>query len=166
VTEIAPQLDLLTGAWNRDFFEIQLARAVSRSHRAKSPLALLYLDVDELQEHNDVHGAVAVDSALAWVAAQISEAVDGQGPISRVDGGAFAVFLSDFTLQRALRLAEQVRERISRTKQGSAFPGYHLTVSVGVAALRRGEPCGNLLEAAEQACRKAKQGGRDSVAQR
>jgi diguanylate cyclase (GGDEF)-like protein len=113
-----------------------------------------------------VQGAAAVDGALAWIASQISEVVDGQGPIGRLEGGAFAVYLPNYTLPRALRLAEQVRDRISRTRHDSSFRGHRLTVSVGVAALRPGEPCGNLLEAAEQACRKAKQGGRDAIAQR
>ena len=41
-----------------------------------------------------------------------------------------------------------------------------LTVSVGVAGLKRNEPWGNLFEAAEDACRKAKQGGRDRTVHR
>jgi PleD family two-component response regulator len=55
---------------------------------------------------------------------------------------------------------------VAATPHASRFGDYYLTVSVGVATLRRGEPWGNLIEAAERACLKAKQGGRDTVVSR
>jgi diguanylate cyclase (GGDEF)-like protein len=163
LTDVAPQLDLLTGAWRRDFFEAQLGRAVSESHRQRAPFGLLYLNIDDLQEHNDVNGYPAVDAALSEVASTISEVLDGRGPIGRVEGGAFAVYLAGFTLEDSLAIAEQIRRRMPRLLAAGKS---QLTVSVGVAALREGEPWGNLLEAAEKACLKAKQGGRDIVVPR
>lgn len=165
MTELAPQIDLLTAAWKRRYFLVQLARAVAEAQRFRQPLALIHLDVDDLQEHNDVHGQASVDGALSWLAARMANVLDGRGPIGRLEGGAFATFLP-FALEPALKMAERLRRTVPQTRHASAFGDYHLTISAGVAALRRGEPWGNLFEAAENACRKAKQGGRDGVVHR
>jgi diguanylate cyclase (GGDEF)-like protein len=164
VSRVAPYIDLLTGAWKKDYFELRLARAVSQAQRSRLPLALVHLDVDELQEHNDLHGQPKLDQALGWLAAQLSAVVDGRGPIARLAGGAFAVYLRSCSRSSALHLAERIRGAVARAVHHSELGNYRLTISVGIATLRRGEPWGNFVEAAEEACRKAKQGGRDGVA--
>jgi diguanylate cyclase (GGDEF)-like protein len=166
LTEVAPQIDLLTAAWKQRYFLGQLARAVAGAQRQRQPLALIHVDVDDLQEQNDQHGQASLDEALSWLASRMANVMDGRGPIGRLEGGAFATFLPAFTLEPAVRLAEQLRRMVPRTAHASPFGDYRLTISVGVAALRRSEPWGNLLEAAENACRKAKQGGRDVVVHR
>ncbi len=166
MSDFAPWLDLLTGAWIREHFEQELARVVRGSHRESSPLSLLWIDVDDLQEHNDVHGRASMDAALAWLASRISMLIDGQGPIGRLAGGVFGVYLPETSREQALRLSEVLRRSVPRTLHSSAFGDYRLTVSVGVVSLRRSEPWGNFIDAAESACRCAKQGGRDSVVAR
>ncbi len=166
MTDVAAYTDLLTGAWKKEHFELQLARAVSQAQRVREPLSLVVVDVDQLQEHNDVHGAIQLDNSIGWLATKISDVVDGRGPIGRVGGGSFAVYLPAFTEELALRLAQRLRRSVAATPHESDFGAYRLTISVGVATLRRGEPWGNLVEAAERACLKAKQGGRDTVAAR
>lgn len=165
MSDFAPYLDLLTGAWNKERFESELARRVVAAQRAAAPLALLRIDIDNLEEHNELHGKASLDQAISWLAAKVAEVVDGQGPIGRVGGDDFAVLLA-CPLDAALRIAERLRRLVPRTLHSSAFGDYRLTVSVGVAMLRRGEPWGNLFDAAERACLNAKQGGRDMVALR
>jgi diguanylate cyclase (GGDEF)-like protein len=166
VSKFAPQLDLLTGAWKRFYFEQQLAAAVSQSQRRRDPFSLIQLDVDDLHEHNDVHGKVSVDAALGWLASKLAELINGRGPIGRLEGGTFATFLPRLERQRAISLAEQMRTQISKAAHDSSEGRYSITVSVGVVAMRPGEPWGNLLEAADLACRKAKHGGKDAVVHR
>jgi diguanylate cyclase (GGDEF)-like protein len=163
MTDVAPHVDLLTGAFKRAHLEELLIRAVAESKRAGQPLALIHLDVDELQELNDLHGRDSLDTALGWLASKVSEVCDGAGAIGRVGDDELAVVLKGVTLERALRIAEKIRKAVPLTLHASAFGDYRLTVSVGVAAMRPGEPSGNLLDAAEEACIRAKQGGRDSV---
>jgi diguanylate cyclase (GGDEF)-like protein len=166
VSEVAQNIDLLTGAWNRERFEAEFARVVSDSQRRRLPLGLIRIDVDNLQELNDLHGKDRMDGCLAWLAERISAIVDGRGPISRIGGDDFAVFLTGCSLEDALRMAERLRRSVPTTLHASAFGDFRVTISVGVAVNRRGEPWGNLLDAAEQACVRAKQGGRDAVVSR
>ena len=63
----------------------------------------------------------------------------------------------------ALQIAEQLRSAVSLKRHGGDV---RVTVSVGVAALRPSEPAGNLLDAAAEACQRAKQAGRNAVVAR
>jgi diguanylate cyclase (GGDEF)-like protein len=166
MSDFAPYIDLLTGGWKRAHFEAAFSRAVSDAQRLREPLAVLHLDVDNLQEHNDVHGKPVVDAALASVASLLASLLDGDGPVGRMGGDELATFLPGWSVARASRLAEELRRSVARATHRSPAGPFQLTVSVGVVALRRGEPWGNLLEAAERACTQAKQGGRDVVVTR
>ena len=166
MTERASHIDLLTGAYKRQHFERLLAQAVSSAHRNNSGLSLLYLDVDNLQELNDIHGNTSVDTALAWLAQKISDVFDGRGPIGRIGGDEFAVVLPGVTVETAARLGEKLRQAVRQELHASAFGDYRLTVSVGVAARRPRELSGDLMEAGLAACTRAKQSGRDAVAKR
>ncbi len=166
MTDVARHVDLLTGAYKKVRFEDELMRAVAAAKRAHRPLSLLYLDVDDLQEHNDLHGRDALDQAVSWLAAKVSEVVNGQGPIGRLGGDELAIALPGVGLDAANALAETVCRTVPKTLHSSAFGDYRLTISVGVVAMRKHELPGNLLDAAEDACRRAKQGGRNLVCRR
>jgi diguanylate cyclase (GGDEF)-like protein len=130
------------------------------------PLTVLWVDVDETQEGNDAYGREAMDAALSGVVDELGAELDGRGPIGRMEGDAFAVSLYAVAPYMAERLAERLRRRLAARTFPSPSGDFHLTISVGVTGLRPGEPYGNLLEAAEATCRRAKQAGRDRVVTR
>jgi diguanylate cyclase (GGDEF)-like protein len=163
VTERAPQVCPRTGAYLRPHFESLLATAVADAHQARLPLTVLWVDADETQEGNDAHGHEAMDAALSALVDELAAELDGRGPIGRMEGDAFAAALYAVTPDMGTRLAEGLRRRLAARAFRTAAGSFHLTVSVGVAGLRAGEPYGNLLEAAEAACVQAKQAGRDHV---
>lgn len=162
-------LDLGTGAFTRGWFEAMLGESVARAHREDAPLALIWVDLDQTAILLDERGPDAVDAALSTLAQAISDAVDGLGPIGRVGDDSLAVVLLGTTLPHAMRVAHAIRRAIAQAVvprvPGSDGP-FQVTASVGVAALRAHEPWGNLSDAAEEACVRAKQGGRNRVAPR
>jgi diguanylate cyclase (GGDEF)-like protein len=149
------ELDLATGTWTRAAFENQVAGAVRVARRSVQPCSILVLDVDDFQALQDVRGELAADTCLEALAERISTESDGGGPIGRLGGDIFALLLPGWALSRACALADRLRSA------ARADPSVRATLSVGVATLRSGEPWGNLLEAAESACVRAKQAGRD-----
>lgn len=159
-------IDLLTGAFGPRLFEAELARLVGLARASEEQLAVLYVDVDELLELNDLHGEENLNEALAILAELICQVSGGVGPLGRVAGGSFALVLPRVGPSRALAIAERIRIRAAEAHFDGEEGGFHLTVSVGIASLRRGEPWGNLIEAAEEACRRAKIAGRNRVAVR
>jgi diguanylate cyclase len=166
VSEHAPWVDIATGAFRRAAFDAQTVNAVRKAKRSGAPLSVVWVDVDELFEHNDVHGREAVDLALGWFVSVLGDVVDGAGPIGRVGDGAFAALLTGADREQARAISERIRTLVQRRRHRSPQGWFRLTVSVGVASLRRHEPWGNFLEAAELACIRAKQGGRDGVVAR
>jgi diguanylate cyclase (GGDEF)-like protein len=163
VTDRAPQVCPRTGAYLRPYFESLLATAVAEAHRARLPLTLLWVDVDETQEGNDAHGLEVMDAALSALVDELAGELDGRGPIGRMEADAFSAALYAVTPDMGARLAQGLRRRLAARAFPSPAGDFHLTVSVGVAGLRAAEPYGNLLEAAEAACVQAKQAGRDHV---
>jgi diguanylate cyclase (GGDEF)-like protein len=149
------ELDLGTGVYTRGAFERELAFAVQVARRAAQPCSLLVVDVDDFQALRDVRGDLAADSCVEALAQRISAESSGAGPIGRLGADTFALLLPGWALARACALADRLRSAARADRCVSA------TVSVGVAALRPAEPWGNLLEAAETACTRAKQAGRD-----
>jgi diguanylate cyclase (GGDEF)-like protein len=159
-------VDVSTGAYVRGHFLALLSAAVSEAHREGAPLCLLVVDLDETAVLQGEQGQEAVEAALAALAERVSQAVDGLGPIGRLEDDAFAVLLAGCTLAHAARIAQAVRRQASSARVPSSAGPLSITASVGLAALRPAEPWGNLLEAAEDACTRAKQGGRNLVVQR
>ena len=166
LTDTVASLDLLTGALARGLFEQKLAGAVSEARQKGRTLAVLVLDVDDLLELNDRFGDAAADAAISDLAERICEEVDGKGPLGRLTGGTFSVFLPGVPLKEAKAIAERIRQSCARASFGEAGETFSITVSIGVTQLRPNEPWGNLLESAETACRMAKIGGRNQVAVR
>jgi diguanylate cyclase (GGDEF)-like protein len=123
-------VDALTGLPNRRALENRLADAAA----ADQPLAVLLLDVDDLETVNMVHGRAAGDAVLCDVAARLrAEATSDQVP-GRWDEDAFMVISPGLDGPGAEALAGRLRETIER--RPVAIPGgfVELSASVGWAA--------------------------------
>jgi diguanylate cyclase (GGDEF)-like protein len=86
--------DPLTGLGNRRALERELARTMLRSRRLDHPLALLYMDVDDLKLVNDRFGHAAGDDTLRAVghAVRICSR-DGTDSGYRVGGDEFVLIV-------------------------------------------------------------------------
>ncbi len=136
-------------------FRTALVEAVSAAHRAGHALCVWWLDVDDCSALNDRFGEAAVDEAFKRLEQQLTK--EGASLYARMEGAAWAVALPGLAEADGRARAEALR----LSQQGLAEP--RLSLSVGVACRRPGEPALNLLEAAELACTRAKQGGRGCV---
>lgn len=86
--------DPLTGLGNRRGLERDLAKAMLRSRRLDHPLALLYMDVDDLKVVNDRFGHAAGDETLR-VVGNVARSCSREGTDSgyRVGGDEFVLVL-------------------------------------------------------------------------
>src|SRR5439155_3116657 len=110
--------DPLTGLGNRRAFERDLELALKRSQRTDTPLALLYLDVDEMKRVNDLFGHVVGDETLRALGAVLrSSSRIGIDSAYRVGGDEFVMVLgADASGAEAIaeRLQRNFRERSPR----------------------------------------------------
>nr|MCU0936933.1 GGDEF domain-containing protein [Gammaproteobacteria bacterium] len=156
--------DPLTGLVNRPELERRLDRAATSSVRTGAEHALCFLDLDRFKAVNDRYGHAAGDSVLTELAGLLLSRIRGRDTLARLGGDEFALLLEHCPLEEARRVAEGLVETVRGHR--FAWQGETLSVglSVGVTPIRPDGPDGpGLLRAADEACYRAKDGGRDRV---
>lgn len=155
-------LDPLTGLLNRRAWGEQLeARATADRGR---PLCLLFIDVDRFKDINDHYGHAAGDSVLKQIARLLRSELRQQDLIARHGGEELVAALPSCSLERATAIAERLRRQIAALPLVAADRRpLQVSVSIGVAAARRGESLDRMVERADAAMYRAKAAGRDRV---
>ncbi len=87
--------DALTGLPNRHWLTHQLPLAIERAQRARSRLALLFIDLDNFKLVNDTLGHDAGDALLVEAAMRIRGAVRASDAVARLGGDEFTVLLEN-----------------------------------------------------------------------
>jgi diguanylate cyclase (GGDEF)-like protein/PAS domain S-box-containing protein len=151
--------DSLTGLANRRCFDDTLAAEWQRAQRQRLPLSLLMVDVDHFKRYNDVHGHLGGDDCLRRVATAVASEMRANDLVARYGGEEFGVILPNQDLNGAAAVAERIRTRVERLRNG-------ITVSIGAASMlaeSASEPS-MLLAVADAALYRAKRQGRNRIA--
>jgi diguanylate cyclase (GGDEF)-like protein len=158
-------VDALTGLPNRRGFDYLFAALVKRAKRHKTPLSVLFIDIDHFKLFNDRYGHATGDIALRYTARALSRCL--RRPLDlccRWGGEEFAVVLPDTNAVGACYLAENLLYAVKRLRIRQ--PGgiaLNITISIGIAS-GGDDPKSNvqtLLTHADLALYKAKELGRD-----
>ncbi len=157
-------VDAMTGLHNRRWLDDALPRFVSRFAHGSGRLALLMIDVDHFKKFNDSHGHRAGDAVLIEVGRVLRGGFRPTDQVARFGGEEFTVILPDTDEAGARIAAERVRKAMGEARpslEGKPLPG--VTISVGGATLAAGDTAATLIERADAALYRSKQGGRDRV---
>jgi diguanylate cyclase (GGDEF)-like protein len=155
--------DALTGLYNYGYFREALYHEVKKSHRYKTPLTLLFLDIDDFKLINDTLGHLQGDEVLRHVAAILTEGIRQADLTCRYGGDEFVMLLSQTPPEQAVALAERLRRLIAESTMNPAVPDLKVTVSIGVAGLQPGMSMEDLLKAADDAHYRAKRAGKNRI---
>lgn len=159
--------DALTGLSNRRAFDQQLALEWRRSQRERTPLSLLFIDIDHFKRFNDTYGHATGDEVLAMVAERIRSGTRRAVDLTaRYGGEEFAVVLPNTSLDGAVKVAETIRKRVeSAGLAHQDTPSGHVTISIGCATWQppEGGAPADLLAAADAQLYAAKAAGRNRV---
>ena len=156
--------DPLTGLPNRRAMDRLAKSEVVRRTRYPSAMAIGLIDADHFHDVNATHLLSGGDHALTWLAQVFSGAVRTVDTVGRVGGEEFMVVAPETDREGALSLAERMRVAVA---SGSTFfngKEIRLTVSIGVAVVPAGVPCGydELRLVAAGALNEAKLSGRNN----
>jgi diguanylate cyclase (GGDEF)-like protein len=159
-------VDELTDLHNRRWLDDVFARQMERCMRTDTTVSLLFADVDSFKDFNDRYGHSTGDRALQHVAAVLVACLRPSGLIARYGGEEFAVLLPGAALEQAMVVAERVRSALASKplavgENKSTFVA--VTLSLGVAQMRRGDTLATLAQAADAALYRAKSDGRNCV---
>ena len=125
--------DPLTGLANRVLFREHAERALARSRRRRSSVALLFLDLDDFKVVNDSLGHRAGDRLLIEVAHRLEAALRSEDVAARQGGDEFTVLVERVGgLDEAEALAERLSAELGRPIE---LEGRRIVVraSVGIA---------------------------------
>jgi diguanylate cyclase len=124
------------------------------------------MDVDHFKKFNDTYGHLTGDQVLRLVALSVKQNVKGQDTAARYGGEEFAVVLPNTVLRSAITVGDHIRRAVMTKELMKRSTGEHLgrvTVSVGVATMRKGDTVASLIERTDTCLYAAKRHGRNRV---
>lgn len=155
--------DPLMHVYNRATF-FDLANFMLASDDAVSrPYGLLMIDLDHFKLVNDTYGHSCGDAVLETVAVIVKGQLRKNDAIGRYGGEEIVVLLEDVSAEQMRAVVEKLRANIANTAISYQENTLRVTVSVGMAhsPAGRAHALEDMLEQADSALYKAKNGGRN-----
>jgi diguanylate cyclase (GGDEF)-like protein/PAS domain S-box-containing protein len=137
--------DVLTGFYNRLYFEDQLARL---KRGRQFPVSVMVVDLDGLKEINDTRGHAAGDEMLRRAAVVLTSSFRAEDLMARIGGDEFAILLPATDAAEAAEAV--IRVRTTLEAHNAATPQPPLRVSVGAATARKNESLPEVLRRADR----------------
>ena len=157
------QRDSLTGLYNRHYGEIWMKQVKEEARDTGEPFSIAIADIDFFKKFNDCYGHDCGDMVLRKVSELLQTQVGRQGYVSRWGGEEFLIIFKRFTLEESVNFAEEIREKLHRTELRYHNDGFHVTLTIGVAAGDSEKSIESMVKCADCALYEGKRNGRDQV---
>ncbi|HEY9051163.1 MAG TPA: EAL domain-containing protein [Gammaproteobacteria bacterium] len=156
--------DVLTGLVNRREFERLLTEALTSAHREHEQHAFCYMDLDQFKVVNDTCGHVVGDKLLRHLTYLLGQHVRESDTLARLGGDEFGLLLKNCKLDRAYKIAEELRDVVHTFRFTWEDKTFEIGCSIGLVpiTLETVSPA-ELLKEADAACYVAKDKGRNRV---
>ncbi|HEY5467174.1 MAG TPA: GGDEF domain-containing protein [Clostridia bacterium] len=176
--------DPLTRVFNRQKFNEELWREISRSNRTQSPLAVILMDFDDFKAINDRYGHLQGDRVLVETASLIRKEIRITDVFARWGGEEFILLLPATGLPHAFELAERLKHTINslclesgilipydaevgedenKDAPSGAQERLPVSCSFGIALMRSSDTPDTLIQRADQMLYSAKMAGKDRI---
>src|SRR3989442_2720730 len=131
--------DDLTKLYNSRYLNATLRREVERSKRYRTPVSLIFLDLDGFKNVNDQHSHLWGSRTLVEVGRVLGSTVREIDVLSRFGGDEFTVILPQTGPACAAIIADRIRQKIAET---TFLASYALNVHITASEERRvGKEC-------------------------
>lgn len=159
--------DSLTGAFNRRHFLEEVATHLAQSERYKSPLSLMIIDIDNFKHINDSGGHALGDEVIKQFTQKAEATIRNVDIFGRLGGDEFAILMPETNADKALVLAERLKEAISTFDIGFESSSLKITISIGLSTYINNEETQDtvqsLLARADEGLYTAKRRGKDLI---
>jgi diguanylate cyclase (GGDEF)-like protein/PAS domain S-box-containing protein len=159
--------DPLTGLPIRSLFQLYLERALARADRLDLPVAIMFLDLDDLGQVNACHGTGAGDRVLAETGRRLRTLLRATDTAARVGDDEFTILLEDIAdAHEVVAIADRLVQQL-RTPFDVESISLGTDASIGIVFSEPGVPvapgwsrAGELLRRADVALYRAKSAGK------
>ena len=155
--------DPLTALPNRGVYLDRLWQAIAQAERDRSPVAVLFIDLDRFKIVNDSLGHSAGDEVLVQAAQRLQACVRASDIVCRLGGDEFAIALTGLaTPEDAGPVARKIVESLSLPFEVESQKVY-VSASIGISSYPEdGADPDRLLKNADTAMYRAKESGRSN----
>lgn len=156
--------DVLTGIYNRHYFERELERAVAQTKRGNVMFGLLYVDLDNFKYVNDTLGHAAGDTLLVELAQILQGRLRQGDTLARFGGDEFTILLHGMTPQILHTVAQSFHGLFAGYTFFQEERVFDIRVSLGaVMVTSETDSASEVLAQADLACAMAKTRGRNTA---
>jgi diguanylate cyclase (GGDEF)-like protein len=152
--------DHLTLLYNRRKFDELLEYEIEKDKRYQLGLSLIYCDIDNFKNINDMHGHNVGDEILITFAMLLKESLRESDIVARWGGEEFIVLIPSKTADIAVKIAEKMRKSIEE----NVFLNIGtVTASFGVTHYINNDTKKTIFKRVDEALYEAKENGRNCV---
>lgn len=157
--------DTLTGLINRREFEECLIASLDAARKDESASgALLCVDLDQFKVVNDTFGHSAGDALLQQLTERIQGILSSIDLLARLGGDEFGILLERCDEQRAIDVAEDIRNSIEAYRFQWKDSSSAVRCSIGIVMIsNENADVASVMSSADVACYSAKDKGRNQV---
>lgn len=149
--------DVLTGLYNRRFFDDRIDVEMARARRNHHSVAFLMCDLDYFKAVNDSRGHHVGDDVLKTVARAILSSTRGSDLVVRWGGDEIVVVLAETDEAGGRVVAERIRRAVRKLSEAQ---GIRFDMSIGIAVSpTHGDAVDHLIRLADRALYIAKKSG-------
>jgi len=153
--ELLADNDALCPVFNRRAFEREVRREIALAGRFRTPLSLIFIDLDHFKKVNDVFGHAAGDDVLLRISDILLKNTRETDIVGRLGGDEFGIVLAQATpadsLAKASQLTHLIDQLIVRNGEDEDTRTVRIGASCGVAEWQEGQGADTLVARADQA---------------
>ncbi|MCP9934545.1 sensor domain-containing diguanylate cyclase [Cyanobium sp. Candia 9D4] len=133
VSTLLATRDKLTGLENRRGFLALAQQSLQLCTRQAIPVSLLYLDLNDFQRINHLHGRQAGDEVLITLADRITDVCRDSDVVARLGGDAFVVLLINATREQSDTVVHRIEKALEQDN-GLSNKDDAISFSYGITA--------------------------------
>lgn len=161
--EILAQNDVLTDLLNRRSFSRELNIHLKLYHRNKSPISVLYIDIDDFKNINDTLGHHVGDMVLKRFSKLLVENSRETDLISRWGGEEFLIAFIDTNLEDANVISNKLCNLVANDLELQRIVSSKVTASFGLVTFSINDTDETFISRADKAMYEAKNSGKNKV---